>query len=358
MFFRQFWGIMPAIILFAALLAVGAKDFISFGIILAMLVMNAAIGFREESKAQNSVDALKDQMISKCGVRRGGQMTQIDTAEIVPGDIIFLRGGQVIPSDGRWIDGDRVSVDTSALTGEPFPRKIPNDKGEKQVLSGCLVKEGECYVLAEKTGTNTEIGSAALLIQEASGTTIGYFEGKIMSFVKLVILGTLLIVVVVVVVQLVSFKTKASDVVLSALSIIIASVPIALPVVMTVTQALGAVEMSKEHAIVTHLTALQEIASMSVLCSDKTGTLTTAQITIFHDKIWVNGDYSQEQVLTFAALASNPDNLEDPIDKSVMESFTEYFGTKQAKVVRSQVCIMCVLVIKGGEICHSRRTWS
>ncbi len=339
---------MPGMILVAAILALVVKDFISFGIIIAMLVLNAIIGYREESKAQTSVDALKDQMISTCGVRRDGQMVQLDTAMLVPGDVIFLRGGQVIPADGRWIGGDRVAVDTSALTGEPFPRKIPNDKGEKQVLSGCLVKEGECYVLAEKTGTNTEIGDAAILIQEAAGTTVGYFESKIMSFVKLVIIGTLVLVAIVVIVQFVSFKQKASTVLLSALTIIIAAVPIALPVVMTVTQALGAVEMAKEHAIVTHLTALQEIASMSVLCSDKTGTLTTAQITIFHDKIWVNGDhYSQEDVLTFAALASNPDNLEDPIDKAVMQSFIELHGPAKAKSMRSQVCVMCVSVIGG-----------
>ncbi len=351
MFAQQFLGIMPFMIIVAAILAISVLDYISFGIICAMLVLNACIGFNEETKAQNSVDALKGQMISTCGVRRDGNMVQIDTAELVPGDIIFLRGGQVIPADGKWIRGDRASVDTSALTGEPFPRKIPNDKGEKGVLSGCLVKEGECYIIAQKTGTNTEIGNAAMLIQEADVSTMGFFESKIMSFVKLVILLTSSLVAIVVVVQLVKYKSNAKEILLSALTIIIAAVPIALPVVMKVTQALGAVEMAKEHAIVTHLTALQEIASMSVLCSDKTGTLTTAQITIFQDKIWVNGDYSQEDVLTFAALASNPDNIEDPIDKSVVQSFTKYFGEDQAKDVRSKVCVMCVFDIGG------RRNW-
>ncbi len=344
MILRQFTGIMPAMIIVAAILAGAVQDFISLGIIIGMLVLNAAIGFHEESKAQSSVDALKSQMISTCGVRRDGEMKILNTALVVPGDIIFLRGGQVVPADGKWVEGDRVAVDTSALTGEPFPRKIPDDKGEKGLLSGCVVKEGECYMLAEKTGTHTEIGDAAVLIQGASGNTVGLFESKIMAFVKLVILGTIVLVGIVVVVQLVSFRQSGGQVVLSALTIIIAAVPIALPVVMTVTQALGAVEMAKEHAIVTHLTALQEIASMSVLCSDKTGTLTTAKITIFHEKIWVNGDhYTQDDVLTFAALASNPDNLEDPIDKAVIQSFVKLHGNKKAKAIRTQVCaMMCV----------------
>jgi uncharacterized protein (UPF0333 family) len=176
-------------------------------------------------------------------------------------------------------------VDTAALTGEPFPRKVPDprDKEGKShlLLSGFVVRQGEAYARVDFTGLKTEIGQAAQLIKEAGGPQEGLFEGQIYLFTKAIIAITIIDVIVVAWFQIQVRDQAIDDTLLVALSITIASVPIALPMVMTITQAIGAQNMAKESVIVTHLGALQEIASMTVLCSDKTGTLTTAQITIF-----------------------------------------------------------------------------
>merc|ERR1719456_1070251 len=126
-------------------------------------------------------------------------MIVLPVVELVPGDIIFLRGGNVVPADCAWLEGDEMLVDTAALTGEPIPRKVPRPDREheepgkgKELLSGCIIKQGEAHCEVKKTGLNTEIGAAAGLVQEASGHQAGVFETKIMQIVKAVILISLI----------------------------------------------------------------------------------------------------------------------------------------------------------------------
>lgn len=291
-----------------------------------MLLVNGFIGFHEEWKAQISVDSLRSGMEQRVPTKRDGEFQQIPVVMLVPGDIIFLRGGQIVPADSRWIEGDVLQVDTAALTGEPFPRKIPDDRrGDNTLLSGFIIRQGEGYVKVEKTGLQTEIGKAAALIQEASGPVEGLFESQIYFFTKIVIAITIVDVLIVAWFQIQMRGEGFERTLLVALSITIASVPIALPMVMTITQAIGAQNMAKLKVIVTHLSALQEIASMTVLCSDKTGTLTTAQITIFTDQVKAFGPWTPEDVLMFAAMTANPDNKDDPIDSSITKSVQTFF---------------------------------
>lgn len=258
-------------------------------------------------------------------------------------------------------------VDTAILTGEPFPRKVPDydmeedeeeekeepgDSGqcredtkdastdaarprhhtrqgrkqqqqekkkkiERRVLwAGCIVKTGEAYCRVQATGLRTEVGKAAKSIQANSAIRRrSLFEDKILVVANAIIGITLAVVVAILVLQIYGRRQEWKVAVVRALSLTIASVPVALPLVMNVMMAAGAHEMARQKALVTHLSALQEIASMDVLCSDKTGTLTTAQITVFADRIQAfpashaaADACPAAEVLAYAALASNPHN--------------------------------------------------
>jgi len=341
---RQFVGMMPMMLIIAAALSGAMEDWTDFAVISAMLVLNALIGFHEEYKARQSLDALKSQMTASVPTKRNGEMFITPVADLVPGDVIFLRGGNVVPADCEFLEGDEMLVDTAALTGEPIPRKVKSraelrevmdhagrageDPDKVDLLSGCIIKQGEGHCKVKKTGLMSEIGQAADLVKQASGHQAGVFETKIMQVVRAVIILALVDAIVVLYVKVVYRKQKLSDSLLSVLALVIGAVPIALPLVMQVTMAIGASFMAKKQAIVTHLTALQEIASMTVLCSDKTGTLTKAEMEVNPKEIWTqSGDQeSKLEALTWACVASNPANAEDPIDKAVLASGKETLG--------------------------------
>lgn len=332
---KQFVGMMPMMLIIAAALSGAMEDWTDFAVIAAMLLVNAMIGFHEEYKARQSLDALKSQMTATVPTKRDGAMVILPVADLVPDDVVFLRGGNVVPADCEFLEGDDMLVDTAALTGEPIPRKVPRPDREgeeagagKQLLSGCIIKQGEGHCKVLKTGLNTEIGQAAGLVAEASGHQAGVFETKIMQVVRAVIILALVDAIVVLYVKVVYRKAKFSDSLLSVLALVIGAVPIALPLVMQVTMAIGASFMAKKKAIVTHLTALQEIASMTVLCSDKTGTLTKAQMEVYPDQMWTQSNSPDAKVdaMTLACIASNPDNKEDPIDKAILAFGNQFLG--------------------------------
>jgi len=341
---KQFVGMMPFMLEVAAVLSAATGDWADFGIITLMLLVNGLIGFHEEHKAKQSLDALKGEMTATVPVKRDGTMVIKPVAELVPGDIVFLRGGNVVPADCEWLEGDPMLVDTAALTGEPLPRKVPRQEREdeapgagRQLLSGCIIKQGEGHCEVKETGLRTEIGQAAELVMDASGHQAGVFETKIMQVVRAVIIVTLIDAAVVLYVDVAVRKEKFTDSLLGVLALVIGAVPIALPLVMQVTMAIGAAQMAKRKAIVTHLTALQEIASMTVLCSDKTGTLTTADMRVMPDKIWVSKGNSKEEALLWSGVASNPANKEDPIDKAVLKSVAEKYGSEAAAEAKLSV---------------------
>jgi len=332
MFAKQFMGTMPMMIELAAVLSVAIGNWADFGIIFALLMTNATLGFVEEKNAQASVDALKDGLKRKLPVKRDGKFVTIDIAEFVPGDILFLRGGNVIPADCYWVDGDELAVDQAALTGESLPVQVPreDEEGEpnsgKKMWSGSIIKQGECHCVIKDTGIHTMIGDAAKAIQESGGKQIGLFESKIIDAVRVLILITIMVVVGLIYFEMVVKKKALADVLEMSLCLVIASVPVALPMVMKVTLSIGAKEMADEGGIVTHLTALEEIASMRVLCSDKTGTLTTASMTVYHEQAAVFNGFVPEKVMELAALASNAANKDDPIDAAVFKAYAKMTG--------------------------------
>ena len=207
-----------------------------------------------------------------------------------------------------------------------FLGKYPSSEYGDVILSGTTVVAGECYGQIMLTGTNTEIGKAQeSILQDKSVRVVSVFQTKIMIVVQILVSSCLALVIGVLLVEGLAYKgfdTNAKQVILDALSILIASIPVALPLVLQVNMALGASFMAKEHhAIVTSIPALQDIASMSMLCSDKTGTLTTANMSIILDRIYAAGGFTQDEVILYAFLCSNADKKDDPIDRAIVTAF-------------------------------------
>jgi len=324
-----------------------AEDWPDFWIITTMLFVNCFLGFFEEMKAKSAVTALKNKMVNTVDVYRmtnEGQEGQKprkmhipkDPKELVVGDIIHVRGGDAIPADCSWAGGEEILVDTAALTGESAPVKFmkggpkvpdPEKGGDammlKPILCGCCVKGSPgTYLRVEKVGEETENGKASMAIANDSKKQVSAFEEKIMNVVMYLIIVTILDVIVVITVQCELRGKVFMEEIVDCLSLLIASVPVALPMVIQITMALGASTMAEQKAIVTSFPALQDIAAMTVLCSDKTGTLTTADITVQFQAVHTYNGFSVEEVMDFAAVACG-ESTEDPIDKATKKAYKD-----------------------------------
>lgn len=336
LFIKQFIGFLPLLIELAAIVSIAVQDYTDSGIILAMLFINACLGFHEEYKAKKSLDELSHQLESEVAVRRNGETLQLNVKELVPGDVVLLVGGTIVPADTKWIKGDTVSVDTAPLTGEPIPRKYPGEHGDV-ILSGTTVVAGECYGRVMRTGEHTEIGNAQKeIMADKTVTVVSVFQKKIMLVVQILVSFSFALVIAVLLVQGLyynKFQTDASQAILDALVILIASIPIALPLVLQVNMALGASHLATTyHAVVTSLPALQDIASMSMLCSDKTGTLTTANMSIITNQIFASDGFTAEEVILYGYLCSNADKKDDPIDRAIVTAFNNTGNSKDGYV--------------------------
>eukprot|EP00933_Yihiella_yeosuensis_P034266 TRINITY_DN27776_c0_g1_i1.p1 TRINITY_DN27776_c0_g1~~TRINITY_DN27776_c0_g1_i1.p1 ORF type:complete len:979 (-),score=190.37 TRINITY_DN27776_c0_g1_i1:225-3161(-) len=339
---RQFIGTMPIMLQVSCIISGLAGDWPDFFVILAMVLVNAALGFREEMKAKSALAELTNQMESVIPCVRNGKVESLPVSKLVPGDVIHLRGGALTPADVEWLEGDVLSIDTAALTGEPLPRKYPCEEYGKLILSGTTVKSGEAYAIVRATGINTEIGQGqADIMADRATASVSVFEQRVMVVVNIIISLAVLDAICIVLVQGVvrgGFDVDFKATLLTALSILIAAVPIALPLVLQVTMAIGAYHMATDHsAVVTRMSALQDIASMDVLCSDKTGTLTTAKMSINLDLIWaanfhksfewkpewgqISEKARQQMLLALAVLASNADKKDDAIDGAVLRAW-------------------------------------
>jgi H+-transporting ATPase len=278
-------------------------------------------------------------MEKKIPCLRDGKAEEILTRLLVPGDVVLLMGGAEVPADIEWLEGDSLSIDTAALTGEPIPREYPSKQYGKLILCGSTVVSGEAYGIVRKTGTETEIGGAQEeIMKDKTASKVSVFEHRVLLVVQIIILVSLVDVIVIFLVQGLGLpaefkKRETSSDLLTCLAIIIAAVPIALPLVLQVTMALGAAKMAREFdSVVTSLPALQDISSMTVLCCDKTGTLTTAKITIHAESVWTNDNFSKDDLALYAQLASNRDKKEDPIDRAVIHFADKMLGKKKSKI--------------------------
>ncbi|HZD51775.1 MAG TPA: HAD-IC family P-type ATPase, partial [Woeseiaceae bacterium] len=273
-FLSYFWGPIPWMIEAAAVLSLVVRDWADFAIIMLLLIANAAVGFWEEHQAGNAIAALKAKLALKARVKRDGAWASIAARELVPGDRIRLRIGEVVPADARLLDGDPLEVDQSALTGESLP--VTRGPGEP-VYSGAVIKRGEIDALVYATGASTYFGKTAQLVEEAH--TVSHFQQAVLKVGDYLIFlagGLVLLILSVALFRGDPFLQTLQF----ALILTVASVPVAMPTVLSVTMAVGARLLAAKEAVVSRLASIEELAGMDVLCSDKTGTLTQNKLTL------------------------------------------------------------------------------
>ena len=309
-----FWGPIPWMIEVAAVLSALVQHWADFWIIVALLIFNAAVGFWQEYTAGNAVAALMKQLALKARVLRDGQWREIDAKLLVPGDIVRIRLGDVIPADVRLVDGDYLSVDQSALTGESLP--VTKRTGD-EAFSGTVVKQGEVLAEVAATGANTRFGKTASLVQQAK--TVSHFQKAVLTVGDYLIYVSLALVAILMIVEL-HRGMDWLELVQFALILTVASIPVAMPAVLSMTMAAGAMALSKRKAIVTRLESIEEMASMDVLCSDKTGTLTQNRLTLGEIEVFHARD--TQEVLLAASLASREEDR-DAIDEAVLEGLAD-----------------------------------
>jgi H+-transporting ATPase len=319
-FLTYFWGPIPWMIEVAVILSAVDRHWPDFFIILLLLLTNAIVGFWEESQAGNAIAALKAKLAIRAKVKRDGKWTQLPARELVPGDIIRLRLGDIVPADARLQADDPVEVDQSALTGESLP--VSRKNGEA-VFSGSIIRQGEIDALVYATGVNTYFGKTAKLVQEAH--TVSHYQRAVVKIGNYLIIFAIALVALIIAVAI-----ARGDPILTtlqfALVLTVASIPVAMPTVLSVTMAVGARLLSRKEAIVNRLVAIEELAGVDILCSDKTGTLTQNKLTL-GDPFCVS-NISPEQVILAAALASRAED-NDTIDKAVLS------GLKDSKTFAS-----------------------
>ena len=309
-FLKYFWGPIPWMIEVAVVLSGVVRHWPDFSIILVLLLANATIGFWEEHQAGNAIDALKARLAIKARVKRDGKWITPAARDLVPGDVIRLRLGDIVPADARLLDGDEVSVDQSALTGESLPA---TRKAGEAVFSGSIIRRGEIGALVYATGGKTYFGKTAELVQSA--VTVSHFQKAVLRIGNYLIMLAVALVAVIIAVGI--YRGEPVLTVLQfALVLTVAAIPVAMPTVLSVTMAVGARLLAKKQAIVSKLVAIEELAGVDVLCADKTGTLTQNKLTLGDpfclDKI------TTDQLILAAALASRAEN-DDTIDLAVLD---------------------------------------
>jgi len=314
-FLAYFWGPIPWMIEAAALMAFIVRDWGDFTIIASLLLFNALLGFWEEHEAANALDALKSSLALKARVLRDGKWQEVDARTLVPGDVIRLYLGDVVPADCKLIEGNYISIDQSALTGESLP--VTKTSGE-DAYSGSVVKQGEMVAVITATGANTFFGRTAKLV--ATAGSVSHFQRAVMKIGNFLIILALVLVVILVASRLFDMRGHYDRAVLLRLAeivliLLVASVPVAMPAVLMVTMALGARMLARSKAIVSRLESIEELAGVDVLCSDKTGTLTENKLTLGEAEPWTGTDAAT--LILMASLASRAaDN--DPIDLAVL----------------------------------------
>jgi H+-transporting ATPase len=313
-FLGYFWGPIPWMIEIAAVLSAVIQRWEDFAVIFSLLLVNAVVGFWQEHKASNAIELLKQRLAPKARVLRDGKWTDLPSRDLVPGDIVRVRLGVIVPADIKLVEGDYLEVDESALTGE----SLPVEKHTSDVAySGSVVRQGEMNGLVFATGMSTYFGRTAKLVEKAK--TRSHFQKavlKIGGFLIRLAVGLVVIVIIAAILRHESFLETLQF----ALVLIVAAIPAALPAVLSVTMAVGAMELAKKEAIVSKLAAIEEMAGVDILCSDKTGTITQNAIKVA-EVVPFQG-FTEKDVLLCGFLASREEN-QDVIDNAVIEKAKE-----------------------------------
>ncbi len=309
--FSYFWGPIPWMIEIAAALSVVIQHWADFWIITALLLVNAVVGFWQEHKAENAIELLKKRLSLNAKVLRDGKWQVVPSRELVPGDIVRVRLGDIVPADIKLVEGDYVQVDESALTGE----SLPVEKHAVDVAyASSIIKQGEITAVVYATAMNTYFGKTAELVEVAK--TESHFQKAVIKIGDYLIVLAAFLVILIFMVAMFRHE-RLLETLQFALVLIVASIPVALPAVLSVTMAVGAAALARKKAIVSKLAAIEEMAGMDVLCSDKTGTMTQNRLTLAEPAPF--SGYSKEAVILLGALASREED-QDPIDIAILNS--------------------------------------
>lgn len=308
--FGYFWGPIPWMIEVALLISLLIQHWEEFSIILLLLLINGAVGFWQEDRADDAIDLLKEKLAYNARVLRDGKWVVIPSREVVLGDVVKVHLGDIVPADVKLTEGAYVIADESAITGE----SLPVDKGVGDICySGSIITKGQMNGVVFATGMNSFFGRAAGLVSKEKPKS--HLEKAVVKIGNYLIALDAIMVVLIFIAGLIRHE-GFFDILGFVLVLTIASIPVAQPAVLSVTMTVGAMALAKKKAIVSKLSAIEEMAGMDVLFSDKTGTLTKNKISVA--EISPYNDFKKDEVIFYAGLASLREE-QDPLDRAIID---------------------------------------
>lgn len=285
----QFKGILTVLLVVAALVSAFLGDWIEAVAILIIVVLNGVLGYTQEVRAEQSIEALKRMSVPIVRVRRDGQLRELSARELVPGDVVSLETGNIVPADGRVLSAVNLRVEEAALTGESeavdkeseliFEDDLALGDRRNMLYSGTIVNYGRGAFIVTGTGMETELGHIATMLQsvEEEQTPL---QARLDSMGRWLAYGALVLVALVIAMGLLRGERDWEILLLTGVSLAVAAVPEALTAVVTIALSLGAQRMLKRHALIRRLPAVETLGSVTIICSDKTGTLTLNRMTV------------------------------------------------------------------------------
>ncbi|MGB9749966.1 MAG: plasma-membrane proton-efflux P-type ATPase [Caldisericia bacterium] len=309
-FLKRFTGLTAFVIESALIVSIITKRYIDAIVMFSLLLLNAILGFTEEFRASKAVETLSKKILVNTHVLRDGKFIEISSRELVPGDVIKVNMGDIVPADCKILEGNLL-VDQSILTGESIPKEYSEND---QIFSGSFVTRGSAIAIIEKTGKNTYFGKTAELVEKAKPKLI--IEETTMSVTKgLLVFDALFIIIIFI--KFIIQKLPISEILPFILTLLIASIPVALPAMTILALSLGSLELASKGVLIRKLDGIENSAMMDILCLDKTGTITENKIRIV-DIIPTSNEYLRDEIIEFAYLCSDP-NTKDPIDSAIVE---------------------------------------
>ena len=346
-FLEQFKDLMVIILIVAAVISAFTGNLESTAVIIVVLILNAILGTVQHVKAEKSLEALKSLSAPVAKVLRDGKKQEIAAKDVVPGDILLLEAGDLVTADGRILDNFSLQVNESSLTGEStnvdnldttFDKEVPLGDRVNMVYSSSLVTYGRANVLVTATGMDTEIGNIATLMNETKErrtplqVSLDQFSSR---------LATAILIFCALILGLQMWRGQPLlDALLFAVALAVAAIPEALSSIVTIVQAMGTQKMAKEHAIIKNLAAVESLGSVSVICSDKTGTLTQNKMTV--EDIYIGGKVLKPEELNLSnqlhryllydvvlnndASLSDGKKIGDPTESALLEMYRKVPG--------------------------------
>ncbi len=346
-FLEQFKDLMVIILIVAAVISAFTGNLESTAVIIVVLILNAILGTVQHVKAEKSLEALKSLSAPAAKVLRDGKKQEIAAKDVVPGDILLLEAGDLVTADGRILDNFSLQVNESSLTGEStnidkldttFEKEVPLADRVNMVYSSSLVTYGRANVLVTATGMDTEIGKIATLMNETKErrtplqVSLDQFSSR---------LATAILIFCALILGLQMWRGQPLlDALLFAVALAVAAIPEALSSIVTIVQAMGTQKMAKEHAIIKNLAAVESLGSVSVICSDKTGTLTQNKMTV--EDIYIGGKVLKPEELNLSnqlhryllydvvlnndASLSDGKKIGDPTESALLEMYRKVPG--------------------------------